>query len=506
MTAPFDSSDLARFRAAVASHLGLQFEDARSNELAAVFERLCVASDGGAAAYLARLERARLRRRDLHALARQLTVGETYFFRNPDQLRAFAEAVLPERRAARASQAHHASQMSGPCVRILSAGCASGEEAYSLAIIARECGAPRGEVTITGVDVNAAALERAAEGRYSAWSLRETPADVRRRWFREVGRDYAVAPSIRAEVRFEERNLAAPEPDLWLSESYDVIFCRNVLMYLTPETVRAVVARMKQALAPGGYLFLGHADSLRELSQEFSLRNTHGTFYYQRTTAEACGPAGSIAPPRPSSRPPGGEWAETVRRSTERIRELSEQPAVRPSCPGPEPGSGSPLAESMALLARERFAGALECLDRLPEHEASAPDVLLVRAILLTHQGQLEAAERACSKLRAGGADSAGAHYLLALCREGVGDRTGALENDRVAAALDPGFAMPRLHLGLLARRSGDLRAAQRELGQALDLLAGEDAERIRLFGGGFTREALTRLCRAELRAAGGAR
>ncbi len=131
---------------------------------------------------------------------------------------------------------------------------------------------------------------------------------------------------------------------------------------------------------------------------------------------------------------------------------------------------------------------------------------MLVRAILLTHQGQLEAAERACSKLRAGGADSAGAHYLLALCREGVGDRTGALENDRVAAALDPGFAMPRLHLGLLARRSGDLRAAQRELGQALDLLAGEDAERIRLFGGGFTREALTRLCRAELRAAGGAR
>ena len=498
MTAPSGPEGLDRFRAAVAAHLGLHFEEARTRELGEVFERLCATTEGGAAAYLARLEGTRPPRKDLQTLARQLTVGETYFFRNPEQLRAFAEVVLPERRA----RASSGSPPQVRQVRILSAGCASGEEAYSLAVIASEqLGGADDGVAITAVDVNPGALERAAAGHYSAWALRETPDDVRQRWFTKAGRDYVVAPSIRAAVQFEERNLAAPEADLWLPESYDVIFCRNVLMYLTPETARAVVGRMKRALMPGGYLFLGHADSLRELSQEFELRNTHATFYYQQADAGA-GP--SAAPEAPSSAPPGVDWIENVRRSTERIRELSEEPQASPPSPV-DAGPGSVLAESMELLARERFGDALARLDRLPQNEAVDPDVLLVRAVLLTHGGQLEAAESVCAELRSQGADSAGAHYLLALCRERAGDHAAAVENDRMATYLDPEFAMPRLHLGLIARRAGDLRAAQRELAQALGLLAGEDAARILLFGGGFTREALTRLCRAELRAAGGA-
>jgi chemotaxis protein methyltransferase CheR len=99
---------------------------------------------------------------------------------------------------------------------------------------------------------------------------------------------------------------------------------------------------------------------------------------------------------------------------------------------------------------------------------------------------------------------SAGAHYLLALCREGAGDRAAASHHDQVAAYLDPGFAMPRLHLGLLARRGGDREAARNELGQALVLLQREDASRVLLFGGGFSRDALIALCRAELIRCGG--
>jgi chemotaxis protein methyltransferase CheR len=100
---------------------------------------------------------------------------------------------------------------------------------------------------------------------------------------------------------------------------------------------------------------------------------------------------------------------------------------------------------------------------------------------------------------------NAGAHYLMALCQEHAGDRAAAEEHDRAAVYLDPFFAMPHLHLGLLAKRSNDTEAAQRELSHALTLLAREDASRILLFGGGFTREALTAFCRAELRAVGGA-
>ena len=100
---------------------------------------------------------------------------------------------------------------------------------------------------------------------------------------------------------------------------------------------------------------------------------------------------------------------------------------------------------------------------------------------------------------------NAGAHYALALCREGAGDARGAIDHDQVAVYLDGSFAMPRLHLGLMARKAGDREAARRELGHALELLEREDPSRVLLFGGGFRREALLALCRAEFAACGGA-
>ena len=499
-------ANLPRYRAIVAARLGLEFSESRSGELAEVFERLGVASPGGLQPYLARLESPDASRDDVRALAQQLTVGETYFFRNPEQLRAFAEVALPARIEARSTCGK---------VRVLSAGCASGEEAYSLALIASERLAhPEAQISITAIDVNSAALERAAAGRYSGWALRETPPDLRRRWFHAVGREFIVDPAAKSVVRFEERNLVEDAADLWLPGVYDVVFCRNVLMYFTPENARAVVARIGRALAVDGYLFLGHAESLRDLSDDFSLCNTHGTFYYQRKDHALGATAGEfIQVPAPGSEGATehheraeAAWIESVERSTQRVRELSEQSETEP---GPRAVSIAPVAlisnpvpEAMDLLARERFAEALELLDRVPLAEGDA-DLLLLRAVLLTHSGRLEAAETVCSELRGRGAGSAGAHYLLALCREGAGDLEAAVQNDQMAAYLDPEFAMPRLHLGLIARRAGDMRAAQRELEQALVLLAGEDASRILLFGGGFTREALTRLCRAELRATG---
>jgi chemotaxis protein methyltransferase CheR len=144
-------------------------------------------------------------------------------------------------------------------------------------------------------------------------------------------------------------------------------------------------------------------------------------------------------------------------------------------------------------------------LNSLPSDAARDPDVLLLRAVLLTHGGDLAQAEQVCTELLEQDETSAGARYLLALCRESAGDQEGACHQDQIAAYLDPTFAMPRLHLGLLARRGGDSRAARRELEQALSLLSREDTSRVLLFGGGFTREALVKLCKAELSSCGGA-
>jgi chemotaxis protein methyltransferase CheR len=158
----------------------------------------------------------------------------------------------------------------------------------------------------------------------------------------------------------------------------------------------------------------------------------------------------------------------------------------------------------MDLLRQEKFQAALEALQGLPPGSESDRDAQLLRAALLTNCGRMEEAEEACLRILSSDDMVAGAHYLLALCREHAGDRKIAAEHDRTAAYLDSGFAMPAFHLGLMARRSGDKEAARRHFERALSLLAREDPARILLFGGGFRREALSRLCLDELRACGG--
>ena len=122
-----------------------------------------------------------------------------------------------------------------------------------------------------------------------------------------------------------------------------------------------------------------------------------------------------------------------------------------------------------------------------------------------TNHGRLSESEEVCRRLLALDEQNAGAHYLMALCHEHEGDANGAIEHGLTAIYLDPGFAMPHLHLGILAKRSGDTVTAQRELEQALVLLTNEDPSRILLYGGGFSRDALQQLCRTQLRVAGGA-
>lgn len=128
----------------------------------------------------------------------------------------------------------------------------------------------------------------------------------------------------------------------------------------------------------------------------------------------------------------------------------------------------------------------------------------LLEAILLVHSGALAEAESTCQRLLQIDELNAGAHYVLALCHEGMGNRDSAADHDRVAAYLDPAFAMPRLHLALLSRRIGDGATARRELGCDLVLLKREDTSRILLFGGGFNRETLIALCESALRDCGG--
>jgi chemotaxis protein methyltransferase CheR len=490
--------DLERFRAVIVGRTGLLFDDAKLGFLGEVLQRRLDHLGRPSDAYLDDLER-RPSTGEIGALAHELTVCETYFFRNGEQFRALAEVALPERMRARKGTRE---------LRLLSAGCASGEEAYSIAIVAREAVAdPAWDILVRAVDINPTALAKADAARYSPWALRDTPLDMQRKWFRRDGREMRLDETVRRAVRFDSGNLAKEDPELWPAAGYDVIFCRNVLMYFAPEQMRLVIERIERSLAPGGFLFLGHAETLRGVSDAFHLRHTHGTFYYQlRDGAEPAGPPTieSETAPVPRQAPIAAfdeAWVDIIRAATERVAVLVSPPAGEPM---PRARSRWDPAPALDLLRQERFADALDHLrDRPPEAERD-PDMLLLEAALLAQDGQLAAAEIACRRLVAIDELNAGAHYVLALCREHAGDRDRASEHDRIASYLDPAFAMPRLHLGLLSRRAGDVETARRELGQALILLRREDASRLLLFGGGFSRDALTALCATALRECGG--
>jgi chemotaxis protein methyltransferase CheR len=495
-----------RLRGAVARGLGLHFDDGKLELLASVMEeRLDALREAHPDRWLRGVEDP-AGSAELRALAERLTVGETYFFRNEHDLAAFTGTVLPERMRARAGTRR---------LRILSAGCSSGEEPYTLAMLAlREPRLAGWEVSIHGVDVNPAAIARATAGRYTQWALRQTPADVRERFFRRAGRELVLDAAVRRMVTFEERNLAASDGTFWRADAWDVVFCRNVTMYLVPEAARALIDRIARSLSPGGCLFLGHAETLRGLSTAFHLRHAADTFYYQLREGAVDAPA-AAAPP--AAEPPAplpdldgsASWVEAIRVASERVARLAGSQADGAGPPaGSEPAvaaaSAGGLARALDLVRRERYADALRAIPPADGGPRADPDVLLLRAALLAITGAAPEAEGACREILARDELNAEAHYVMALCREHAGDRAGAANHDQYAIYLDAAFAMPRLHLGLMARRAGDVEAARRDLGRASVLLAYEDTSRILLLGGGFSRDALLDVCRRELRACGG--
>ncbi len=507
MKIEFQGPELSSFREAITQHLGLRFEDTKTGELAeALAERMKASTCDKVAAYLGYLAASREEQR---SLATHLTVPETFFFRMSDHFQALKEAVLPRFLN---TNSHR--------IRILSAGCASGEEAYSIAMLLRDCANLRvNEVTIRAVDINPTVIAKARQGRYTEWSLRETPTEMRDRHFRKLGRQVQVNDDIREMVSFEEGNLMDAGAKFWQKGSCDVIFLRNVLMYFSPEAAKEVIGRVAECLVPGGYFFMGSAETLRGLSHEFHLCQTHGAFYYQRRVPgdEAATRSAAPSSAKPSGnndRPPTAknvpeiqsDWLNTIRLASERVEGLTKarKKPIQTAQPAQEKPSNQTklpdVSAAIALLRQERFG---EALDALPPNAGG--DAQLLRAVVLANAGRLAEAEASCEVLLRSDDLNAGAHYVMALCREHSTDWRGAAGHDQAAIYLDPSFAMPHLHLGLLALRGEDFVEARKQLNQAALLLEREDASRILLFGGGFSRESLVELCKRELKACGGA-
>ena len=199
---------------------------------------------------------------ELCEIVERITTNETYFFREEYQLKDFIEEIIPD-----VLQAHDSELP----VNIWSAGCSSGEEPYTLAMLLNDSGFTNSfEFNILANDISQQVLDKARDGIYREASFRETRPDVMMRYFRREGARFRINENIRRQVTFEQANLI-DSSTLVGCRNFDVIFCRNVMIYFAKESREQLLQEFLERLRPGGYLLLGHSESLVNLSTGFEL-------------------------------------------------------------------------------------------------------------------------------------------------------------------------------------------------------------------------------------------
>jgi len=217
----------------------------------------------------------RKREDEIVVLVDNLTTNETYFFREGAQLKAFSEEILPELRSRNIGK---------KSLRIWSAGCSTGEEPYTIAILLLESGNwwRDWQVEIMGSDINQRVLHTARKGMYKKGSHRATPPDMLRKYVIEEGKgDYRIIDAVRQHVSFSYVNLLDPFKTS-LIRDLDIIFCRNVIIYFDRNAKKKVIETFYDKLQEGGYLLLGHSESLINISTAFTLRTLRNDMVYQK--------------------------------------------------------------------------------------------------------------------------------------------------------------------------------------------------------------------------------
>lgn len=418
-------------------------------------------------------------------------IGETYFFRHPEHLRTLA----------RLAQTHPA-----PCFQVWSAGCASGEEPYSIAMALLAEGLPEGRFRVLATDVSGRALQRAREGVYGPWSLRRIEPEQEKRFLVANGEDYSVIPQVRRAVEFRRHNLAVdPPPFMGLG----AIFCRNVLIYFPTELAQEVLKRFISALAPGGLLFVSPAEVPLTNGLGLETVDAEGSVALRlpvpgaprAVTAESRLPRlgtgrKQVASAVPPSRGPQALDDSRARRA--RVPAWGAEPSMSggPLTSGTSPGdsragavtgrtapglAGAAVRLASSGAADSRGAGVRPSLNgpgasrpswAAPAAEEAPP---LERAIIAARAGHFVDAEALARE--AAKALVPEAYLLLSLVAEVRGDLNGAVEAVRKALYLEPRLALGHASLVALYGRMERREDAERARQNALRALDGLDDE-----------------------------
>jgi chemotaxis protein methyltransferase CheR len=398
---------------------------------------------------------------EMNKLVQLLANKETSLFREMHQFDVLRDWVLPELLAARDHP-----------LWLWSAGCATGEEAYSLAITLLEYQARFGELKaqVIGTDIDPNALEKARQGCYGERSLRLVPDDLRRHYFVFDGQTYRVTPEVARLVAFRIHNLAEDHcpPDLM---NQDVIFCRNVTIYFDDNARDRLNARLADSLREGGYLFVASAETMGHNRGRLELVSAGDTFLFRkkrpapaRTKQPTVEPS-SLVPSRPHHRehtegsPQSGAGGPTV---AGRGAGLDATTSL---------ATTSLLQRAFRAFQHQDYHSALRELEQLPADQLIPHQARCLRGAILLQQERLDEAEAACQRLLAQDPWHADAHFLLGLVYRHQGQTDAAIQTFKQAIYLQPSHRDAHFFLAETYRTEGMTAEARREYENTLNTL-----------------------------------
>ena len=416
-----------------------------------------------------------LGRLPLDSLIDELTVGETYFFRDNAQFEFLRNQAIPELLCSRAPE---------HVLRLWSAGCAAGEEAYSLAILLEECGLASG-ASILATDISNQALTKARAATYTPWSLRDVDSSLVERYFEQLGRTFVLAPRIRSRVCFARINLAQPVYPAVLNgtQALDIVLCRNVFIYFSCETVRSIARRLFDSMAEGGFLLTAPTDPPLQDEVPLTLIRTGPGGVYRRGATPTW-----ISMPNPAPLPEPEPEPEP---------ELDPEPrrSLRSLTPPVQADAAVELRILEEALARGDYERVLQLTTE--DHGDAAAAVLRVSALANRH-GANEA-ERLCASLVTRYKTAAALHYLHAVLLLGLGRHDEAYAAARRVLFLEPSLAVGHFTMAIIAERCSAFDEAQRAYRNARDLCAVLPAETLLPHGRGERAGSLAAAADAEL-------
>lgn len=391
-------------------------------------------------------------REELARLSELVLNHETFFFRNQPHMRALHDVILPEL---------NRHKPPGEPIRIWSAGCATGEEAYSLAIAVREAfPLSTRPIQIWATDLSAPALALAREGCYSGRALVNLAPEILARYFDPSANGYAVNERVRALVQFERYNLLDPPPPT--AQGIDIIFCQNVIIYFQAATAQLILRSFYDLLSEGGMLFLGFSETLWNRFDAFHTREVLGAFVYYK---EAYTPA--------TKRELVAIRASETRHAATRAL-VPTAARARPKPPQELKAAGEPaqaealLRQSETLVARGRVTEALAVLRRISPASGLAVAAMLAIARLQANSGQADLALAEAKRIVEHDPLHHEATMLLGILYSQQGQWDMAVLQFERARYLNSAAPLVSFHLAEAYRQKGRAEAAAREYRNAL--------------------------------------